>query len=239
MRRLALLVAAAVLAVPAGASGATASAVLLECERGEQPAAEFQASMDASPAAARMQMRFVLQVRRPGRRSYRRVAAPGFGTWATADPGVSRYTYTRRVENLIGPARYRVSVRFRWLDAAGRTVAHARSRSRSCLQPDLRPDLEITELAIAPGAAGGEDRYRVVVGNRGRSAAGAFDLELSVDGVALAPVRVEGIGAWRERLVEVDGPACEPGQEVTATADPADAVSERSEAGNALTLICP
>jgi hypothetical protein len=234
-RRLALLVAAATLAAPAGASAATASAVLLECERGDRPAAEFQASMDASPAAARMQMRFVLQARWPGRRGYRRVAAPGFGTWASAHPGVSRYTYTRRVENLIGPASYRVSVRFRWLDAAGRTVAQAGARSRSCRQPDLRPDLEVTELAIAPGV----DRYRVVVRNRGRSAAGAFDVELSVGGVAVAPVRVQGLGARRERLVEIDGPACEPGLEVTATADPVDAVSERSEAGNVLTLTCP
>jgi hypothetical protein len=236
--RLALLVIAAALTAPATASGAPASAVLLACERGDRPAAEFHASMDASPAAARMQMRFVLQARRPGRRGYRRVAAPGFGTWATADPGVSRYTYTRRVENLIGPARYRVSVRFRWLDAAGRTVARARSRSRSCRQPDLRPDLEVNELAIAANARRGGDRYRVVVRNRGRSAAGAFDLELSVGGAA-ATVRVEGIAARRERLVEIDGAACEPGLQVTAIADPADAVPERSEAGNVLTLACP
>jgi hypothetical protein len=238
-RSLALLVAAAALAAPATASGATAGAVLLGCERGDRPAAEFQASMDASPAAARMQMRFALQARLPGRRGYRRVAAPGFGTWATADPGVSRYTFTRRVENLIGPARYRVSVHFRWLDAAGRMVARARARSRSCRQPDLRPDLEVTELALLPSAARDEDRYRVVVRNRGRSPAGAFDLELSVGGAAAATVRVEGIAAGGERLVEIDGPACEPGLEVTATADPGDAVSERSEAGNVLTLTCP
>ncbi len=233
MRRLTvLLVLVAGLALAPAAQGAGANAVLLECERGDRPAAEFQASMDAEPAAARMQMRFVLHVKRAGRRGYRRVAAPGFGTWATADRGVSRYTYTRRVENLIGPARYRVSVRFRWLDANGRTVERDRARSRSCRLPDLRPDLRIGELAIA-------DTYRVVVRNRGRSAAPAFDLELSIDGVPVASVRVGEIGARRERLVEIDGPACERGAEVTVTADPADAVEERSGRDNALTLTCP
>jgi len=234
MRRLGILVAAAaLLAFAPSASAAAASVALLACERGANPAAEFQARMDATPAAARMQMRFVLQARRPGRRAYRRVAAPGFGAWASADPGVSRYTYTRRVENLIGPARYRVQVRFRWLDAAGRTVARSKTSSRSCRQPDLRPDLEVAELEVA------EDGYRVLVRNTGGSATGAFDLELSAGGVAIALTSVEGIAAGRERIVEVDAPACELGAELTATADPADSLPERSESGNALTIPCP
>ena len=233
MRRLAALLAlAAGLTLAPAAQAADASAVLLECERGDRPAAEFVASMNASPAATRMQMRFVLQAKRAGRRGYRRVSAPGFGTWATADPGVSRYTYTRRVENLIGPARYRIAVRFRWLDAAGRTVARDKVRSRSCRQPDRRPELDVAELALA-------DTYRVLVRNRGRSAAPAFDLELSIDGVPVAAVRVAELGSRRERLVEIDGPACGRGDEVTVTADPADAVPERSERNNALALTCP
>jgi subtilase family serine protease len=123
-------------------------------------------------------------------------------------------------------------VRFRWLDAAGRTIARDKARSRSCRQPDGRPELEVAELAIG-------DTYRVLVRNRGRSAAPAFDLELSIDGVPVAAVRVAELGARRERLVEIDGPACGRGDEVTVTADPADAVPERSERNNALALTCP
>jgi len=240
MRRLGILAgAAALLAFAPPASAATASVALLECERGESPAAEFEARMDASPAAARMQMRFVLQARWPGRRAYRRVAAPGFGTWASADPGVSRYTYTRRVENLIGPGRYRVQVRFRWLDAAGRTVARRKASSRACRLPDRRPDLRVDDVTIEPGAVAGQDRYFVLLRNRGRGAAGAFDLVLSVGDLAPVLVRVDGLAARRERELEIAGPVCEAGATATVSADPANAVPERSETDNALAVACP
>jgi hypothetical protein len=112
-----------------------ASATLLECERGAEPAAEFEAEMSAVPGTERMRMRYTLQAATPGRRAYRRVAAPGFDVWTTSEPDVTHYVFTRRVEDLIGPAQYRVRVRFRWLDANGDALARATRTSRACRIP--------------------------------------------------------------------------------------------------------
>jgi hypothetical protein len=217
---------------PAAHAGGPASAVLLECDR-DARAAEFQARMQQRPGAARMQMRFALKVDR-GRRGYRRVAAPGFGVWTTADPGVTRYVYTRRVESLLGPARYRVHVRFRWLDAAGHAIGRATSRSRPCRQPDPRPNLTIGALAVEPADGPDRRRYVVLVRNTGRGEAEPF--ELTVTGAE--PVLVEALEGHEERTVELVGPACEPGWKVTATADPLDQLEERSERDNALAITC-
>ncbi len=220
-----LATAAAILAL-----AAPADAALVTCERG---AAEFEARMETVPGAARMKMRFTLQARAPGRRSWRRVAAEGWGEWSSANPGVTRYSYARRVEDLIGPARYRVLVRFRWLDASGATIARDSDRSRSCRQPDLRPDLELLDLWTA-----GDGRYLALVGNTGRGEAEDFDVALTVGEEELEPVTVDRLGAHRERVVELSGPVCEPDSELTAEADPDDLVEERSEADNALTVTC-
>jgi CARDB len=230
---------AAVLAAPAAAArpattAGPASAALLACERGGEPAAEFEARMGTVPGAVRMRMRFTLQVLTPARPFYRRVAAPGFGGWSTSDPGTTRYVYTRRVEDLVGPASYRVVVRFRWLDAADEVVARDRAHSRPCRQPDLRPNLTIRDLAIEPGTDLSTRRYVALVRNTGRRPAVAFELAVG----DLVPVTIPSLGPGRERTVEVTGPACEPGATIAAVADPADLVDERSETDNELTLAC-
>jgi hypothetical protein len=206
-----------------------ASATLVECERGAAPAAEFEARMSTITGATQMQMRFTLQASTPDRPGFRRVAAPGFGTWTTADPGVTRYAYTRRVEALVGPASYRVLVRFRWLDAAGQVIARNRKLSRPCRQPDLRPNLTIDDFAIED-----DGRYAVNVRNIGKRAAGPFDVAVG----ALPPVTVPALAAGRDRTVIVTGPACEPGTELAAVVDAADAIDERFEDDNTSTITC-
>jgi CARDB len=206
-----------------------ASATLLECDRSAAPAAEFEARMTALSGATQMQMRFTLQASTPERPGFRRVAVPGFGTWTTADPGVTRYSYSRRVEALVGPASYRVMVRFRWLDAAGGQIAHTRKVSRACRQPDLRPNLTLGDVSLEP-----DGRYVVLVRNTGKRPAGPFELAVGDS----APVEVPSVAAGRERSVPVAGPACEPGATLTAVADTADVVDERSEDDNELSLAC-
>ena len=231
MRRIVLtIVFFAALAAPAQA--APARAVLTACEP-DQRAAEFEGRMGAVPGASLMKMRFTLQARKSGRRAYRRVAAPGFGEWTSADPGTTRYLFTRRVEALIGPARYRAMVRFRWVDANGRTILSARRYSRSCRQPDHRPNLKVTELTRES-----RQRYVAVVVNKGRSASGAFDMQLAVGPTLLEPVAVESLEPGEETVVELLGPRCTPDSAITATADPADLIDERSEDDNALTVPC-
>jgi CARDB len=230
MVRTALIaLAASLAAAPAASADGPASAELVSCERAHR-AAEFEAAMDAVPGAEQLAMRFTLEARKPGRRRYRRVHAPGFSEWTSSSPGTERYVFTRRVEALVGPARYRVLVRFRWLDANGDVIARARRRSGSCRQRDHRPNLKVMALQVAGGD------YRVLVGNRGPSASGPFDLELTVDGEPLEPVAVDGLEPWEDRLVDLHGPEC--GTIVRAVADPLDLVDERVEDDNGMALSC-
>ncbi len=228
MRRIALLAAFVGLVAPATAAASPATVALTACQPRER-AAEFEARMDQIPGAERMKLRFTLEMRRVGR-AWKKVVSPELGGWRTADAETTRYISSRRVSALVGPASYRTVVRFRWLDADGAVVAAARARSRVCWQPDHRPNLKLKALSVEGGST-----YVVLVANTGRSESGPFDLTIT----GLAPQFVPTIAPGGEALIEVAGPACEPGAPITATADPLNLVAERSERDNALTRPCP
>jgi hypothetical protein len=231
MRRIALsIVIFGALAAPAQA--APAKVVLTDCAPKER-AAEFQARMGEVAGAVRLKMRFTLQVRKPGQKAYHRVAAPGFRTWSTAEPNATSWVFTRRVEALIGPAHYRAVVRFQWLDADGATIAHAKRYSRSCRQPDHRPNLKVKRLTRVSA-----HRYVAVVVNTGRTETGSFDLQLAVGDTLLEPVTLDSLLPGAHKAVTLHGPHCAPGSSAIATADPLDLVDERSETDNAFTLPC-
>jgi hypothetical protein len=217
---------------PAASAAGPASVALTACEPAHR-AAEFEAAMADVPGARRLKMRFALEARTPGRRRYRRVAAPGFSRWTSSAPGTTRYMFTRRVEALVGAARYRTVVRFKWVDAHGHVIARARRRSGSCRMPDHRPNLKVLALSVEAGST-----YVAQVANSGRSASGPFDLELTVAGAPLEPVRVDELEPGEDRLVDVRGPECGPGAAVTAVVDALDLVDERREHDNALALAC-
>jgi hypothetical protein len=232
MRRIALTIFAfAALAAPAQAAP-PAKVLLSDCSVKDR-AAEFEARMGRVEDGTRLKMRFALQVRQAGQKTYHRVAAPGFRSWSTAAPGKTSWVFTRRVEALIGPARYRAQVRFQWLDSRGKVIAHAKKVSRACKQPDHRPNLKVKALSRE-----GKRRYSALVVNNGRTATGAFDLQLAVGGTLLTPVSVASLAPQQQRLVTLHGPRCTPGTAVTATADPLDAIDERNEADNAFTMTC-
>ena len=230
MLRLGLIAALALLLAPATAAAAAgpASVTLTGCKPKERTA-EFEAQMDQIAGAVRMKLRYTLEARKAGR-AWHRVAAPELGAWRSADVTTTRFISERRVTQLTGPTFYRALVRFRWIDADGDVVARARARSRSCWQPDHRPNLKLRELSFE-----GEGSYVALVANTGRSATGAFDLAIS----GLSPTVIDDLAPGEERLVEVAGPACEPGTVVTATADPLDLVDERNERDNAVSRRCP
>jgi hypothetical protein len=231
MRRIALsIVLFGALAAPAQA--APAKVVLTDCVRADR-AAEFEARMGAVDDAARLKMRFTLQVRKNGQKSFHKVPAPGFRSWTTAEPGKTSWVYSRRVESLLGPARYRAQVRFQWLDENGTVIARAKRSSRSCFQPDHRPNLKLKALSRE-----GKRRYTALVVNNGRMDSGPFDVQLAVGPTLLAPVTVDSLEPGTKRLVTLRGPVCQPGTSITATADPLDLVDERSETDNALTIAC-
>ena len=232
MRRIALTVLLfAAIAAPAHAA-APAKAVLTSCEPSAR-AAEFQARMGKVDGATRLKMRFTLQVRKARQKAYHRLPAPGFRSWSTADPGKTSWVFTRRVEALIGPARYRAVVRFQWLDADGGVLARAKRTSRSCLQPDHRPNLRIKSIAHPT-----RHRYTAVVVNNGRTATGPFDVQLAIGDTLLDPVGVEDLAPHTQQVVTFHGPRCKAGAALSATADPLNLVDERNELDNAFTKTC-
>ena len=232
MRRIGLTIVIFAVLAAAARAAAPASVSLTSCEP-DQRAAEFEARMGKVEGAWRLKMRFTLQARRAGKKSFRRVAAPGFSEWTSAEPGTSRYAFTRRVEGLVGPARYRALVRFKWLDVHGKTVLTAQRYSPTCRQPDHRPNLKLKALTRE-----GRQRYVALVANNGRSPSGAFDLQVALGDTVLAPVTVPSLEPGQERLVTVTGPECVAGTEITATADPLDLIDERSETDNTFTTTC-
>jgi hypothetical protein len=228
MLRTGLIAALALLLVPASAVAAGPASVSLSACLPKERAAEFEARMDQIGGAVRMKLRYSLEARRPGR-SWRRVVAPELAGWRTADPATTRFISERRVTQLTGPSHYRALVRFRWIDDDGEIVARATRRSRSCWQPDHRPNLKPRELLLEDGG-----RYLALVANTGRSASGTFDLEIT----GLQPLVIGSLEPGEERWVEATGSQCEPGHVITATADPLDLVDERNERDNELSVRC-
>ena len=237
-----VLLAAAVPAAGAAVPRSAAKAVLADCERGDDDldrAAVFDGQMRTLPGASRMQMRFTLQSRTPDTTRWSAVAAPGFGTWVGSAPGTSRYVYTKRVENLLAPASYRVLLRFRWLRSSGRALASAKRYSPACRQPDPRPNLVVSSLAVQPTGRAGRNRYVAFVRNTGRSAAAVSSLRVALDGTALPLAPVAALEPGEGVVVTVEGPACTEAAPVDANADAGEVVDERDEADNRFTRLCP
>jgi hypothetical protein len=228
---------------PAAASATpTGSARLLACDSALDPAdrvATFEGRMRTVRGATRLQMRFTLQSRSKDQLSWHALPAPGFGKWLSSDTGVGRYVYTKRVVALVAPASYRTLVRFRWIGRGGKRIASDRSTSPTCRQADLRPNLRPLAINARAGADAEHARYVVPVVNRGNSAAGPFDVVVTVDGMTLTPAQTPELDPGERALVEVDGPPCTAGSMLTVDVDPTGAVDERVEADNRLTVTCP
>jgi hypothetical protein len=232
MRRTALTVLLfAALAAPAQAAP-PAKVSLTSCVP-SQRVAQFEARMGAVKEATRLRMKFTLQARDADQSTYHRIAAPGFRNWTTAGKGKTSWVFTRRVEGLLGPARYRAVVRFQWRDLHGKVIAHAKKTSRACRQPDHRPNLKIKSLTHLT-----RHRYDAVVVNNGITASGPFELQLAIGNKLLDPVSVAAIAPHAQRVVALHGQNCKPGVALTVTADPLNLVDERNELDNVFTKPC-
>ena len=241
---LAAIVAAVLAPAPAPAEvSLSAGARIAECRTALEQAGrsmEGEGRMSTIPGAKTLRMRFDLEVRTPGRRRWTAVRAPNFGLWTTADPGTDRYIYRKRVENLAAPARYRMIVRFRWLDREGRRIARARRVTPVCRQPDLRPDLVVKRLRLDPVEDPDRARYVVRLRNAGATAAGPFAVAIAVGEEELPRIAVAaGLDGAAARRVSVVAPRCSPGVPVVAQVDPDAVVDERDESDNELVLPCP
>jgi hypothetical protein len=235
MKRLALLVLALLLAVPAAAS-ARPRVALTECVSAVSQAertAGFEARMKTNRPTFRLQMRFTLQSRDGLGDRWQRLDAPGWGQWHAADPATTSYAYEKRVENLAAPGEYRAVVRFRWLAATGKVLRVTRAASPVCRQPEPRPNLRPLALVLEDG------HYRLSIGNLGRSSTGAFEVALTVNGAAQDPAHVQALGPRSRTEVAIAGPRCVPGGEITATVDSEMVVDESDELDNVYSVTCP
>jgi len=194
-----------------------------------------EGAMRLLPATSRMQIRFDLYRRLPSRVAFLRVAGPGLGYFYRAAPAVARYVYRKRVAGLYAPGYYRVAVSYRWLNAAGHIVASTSRLSPICFQPDLRPDLQIVGVTGAPGTESGTADYAVTVRNAGRSAAGPFDVTLSVGTAQTVP----GLLPGQVRTILMSAPRCDSGGPLIAEVDPDNRVGEAVESNNRRFLACP
>lgn len=217
------------LLTPAAHAAGLGKATLASCnpKTGE---AVFQGRMGAF-RETRMQLRFTLQVGE-GRAKWRTVEADGFGEWITVPAGYGKYTYDKTVEGLLLGSNYRAVVNFRWRNEKGRTVRFERSTSPVCRLPDTRPDLVLRD--VADDSAG----YVAEVFNRGRSAAGPFDVSFIVGGIPIGSARVAGLAPGASIDVFLPGSTCTDGEALEAVVDPRSEVDEANEENDSLTASC-
>jgi CARDB len=247
MRRTALIATLAALSLPAAAQGQAPPlrAKLAACQSGpaaSQRTASFVGSMPAVAGTKRMWMRFDLYVRLPPATSYTRVKVPKLGVWQKSAPGkvASGFVFTQRVQALVAPASYKAQVRFRWYDAAGKLLRSATRYSSTCRQPDQRPDLRAGTLDAVRGPQPDQATYELEVRNDGHTAAGPFDVVLSVGGVEQPAQRVaDGLAAAATRTVTFVAPRCAAGSTLRFALDAEDEVEESGEADDVVERACP
>jgi CARDB len=249
MRRLATL--AFVAAAPLAAAPAVdadaqqrrpVQARLVSCTTGATVAARtatFTARMPAIAGTDRMAMRFDLLQRTPGAAEYAPVRLPAWGVWARSERGRTGFIFTKKVQGLRAPGSYRARVRFRWYGPDGHVLRRARRVTRTCRQPDPRPDLRAGALTVAPGLGPASATYLLTVENRGRGDAGPFDVVLNTGGMPEPPVRLGGLAAGESRVIGLPGPRCAAGATLRFVLDAGGAVSESDEADNVVDRACP
>lgn len=242
MKRLAPVLLALGLALPAAASAAPKTVTKLSgCRSSLQlldRKFDLAAHMRAIPGTKRMGIRFDLFEHRPGHPGFTAVRAPSFGVWLLSNRSAATFNYIRQINGLDAPASYRVIVGFRWYGKHGKVLRTSAHVTKACRQVDLRPDLRIRLIAVTHGKKG-HDRYAVVVRNAGVTAAHAFVLRLAFPGGDVKLWDLPGLapGASVRRLL-TGAPPCSAGAP-TATADSGAVVEESNEQNNSRVATCP
>jgi hypothetical protein len=203
------------------------------------------AVMRPVPHTHRMHLRFVLlrQWRRGG--GFSEVSGGDLGRWKSPPdktlgehPG-DVWRLRKLVLNLAAPATYRFRVTFRWSGSHGRTLSQATRFSRTCYQPELRPDLLVEAITVKHAPSGpGNDSYTALIRNAGATRAGRFEVQFS-DAGAVQRESVAGLRANRTVRVTFIGPVCTPPGAPTITADPDHQVDDYNRTNNSMTAPCP
>jgi hypothetical protein len=137
---------------------------------------------------------------------------------------------------------YRFKIWFRWIGAAGHAIATSWRTSASCWQPDMRPDLTVRSISVAPVAGDpSQDQYVVWIANNGLTAAGPFQVAFTSGGGAGSAQTgtFPRLAAHHIASARFTGPACTSASAPTATVDPQYAVPDPNRANNTMTASCP
>jgi CARDB len=247
MRRAALVITLFALGLPVAAQAQAPQlrARLAACQSGPaaaQRTATFVGSMPAVAGTKRMWMRFDLYARLPPATVYSALKVPKLGVWQKSAPGKasSGFVFTQRVQALAAPGSYKALVRFRWYDRAGRLLRSTTRSSRVCKQPDQRADLRAGTLDAVRGPQPDEATYQLDVRNDGHTAAGPFDVVLSVGGVEQPAQRViGGLAPAATATVTFVAPRCAAGSTLRFVLDAEDEVEESGEADDVVERACP
>lgn len=247
MRRAALIVTFFALTLPAGAHAQAPPlrVKLAACQSGPAATARtatFVGSMPALAGTKRMWMRFDLLARMPPATSYVAMRVPKLGVWQKSAHGrtTSGFVFTQRVQALGAPGAYRALVHFRWYGKAGKLLRSTTRESSTCKQPDQRPDLRAGVLEAFRGPPSGQATYQLAVSNDGHTAAGPFDVVLTVAGTEQPPQRVlGGLAPGASDMVTFLAPRCAPGSTLRFELDAEDEVERSGELDDVVERACP
>jgi hypothetical protein len=240
----------AVAASSVGASQPRASLRAFVCQHALDPparAVSVTAVMRPVSGTKHMRLRFQLLSRAKGAATFAPISGGDLGTWI--DPKSATlgqrsgdvWILHKQVVDLVAPAAYRYQVSFRWIGAHGRVLGTASRQSAVCSQPELRPDLLVESITVAPVTGRpAVDHYVVAIRNAGATAAGAFDVAFSPGGSSAAVTKsVPGLAAHQRLQKTFVGPVCDSNSPPTVTVDPGDQVDDFNRENNSMTAVCP
>jgi hypothetical protein len=175
----------------------------------------------------------------------RRDDVPGLGVWmlpsdASLSSPTDLFHYRQSIGRLNVGYSYRFRVSFRWLDESRRLVNSAVLTTGPCRQPDLRPDLVLSDLRVepAPGRVG-DFLYTLVVTNQGPSPSPHAILAATFPS-GTGGRTIPKLASGARKAVTFEGPGCTPdGRPAVFTIDVANAIPERDELNNQLAATCP
>lgn len=244
---------AAAAGAPAAASTSPPRASLQQfvCQTALDPPARgisVKAVMRPFPGTRHLLVRFELLRARHRNGPFRalKIKVGSLGRWVgPTDPTLGQlpedvWEPTGEVANLPAPDYYRLRVDFRWLGTGAVRLADAVRTSPTCFEPELRPYLVVRHVTIAAvQGQSGEDSYVATIANRGATAAGSFEVQLSEGPTTLATTSVQGIEARSAQNVTFAASACTAGEVITVTADPAHLLDVAGRIGSSLSVSCP
>jgi CARDB protein len=220
------------------------------CQRGLNPAdraVSVQAVMRPLTGTRRLAVKFELLQRAAGTSPESVVRAGDLGVWITpTNPTLGQvpgdvWRLTKAVINLDAPAGYQFKVLFRWIGAHARVIGTAVRFSRSCQQPELRPDLQVRSITVSP-LSGRPSRYlyTAVIADAGATGAGPFEVLFTPGDSSPAAIRTVSFLAARSSVqVSFTGPSCNAASPPTVTADAAHEVDDDNRANNVMSVVCP